>query len=82
MVRDGLITDSYYANVALSNNGTWYTPEYPLLRGTMRTKLLSKGKLTVKNIATTELHTYDKVRLFNAMIPFGKIEFGRDMILE
>jgi len=82
MVKDGLITDSYYANVALRKHSKWYTPKKPLLEGTMRAKLLAKGKIEVRDIYAKKLHTYERVRLFNAMIPFGKIEFETSSISE
>ena len=76
MTKNGVLTDSYYANIALSKNGTWYTPTDPLLKGTMRSYLLSKGLIKPKKINIENVLEYESIRLFNAMISFGSIEFS------
>jgi len=74
MIRSGLLTDTYYANVALSKDDLWYTPALPLLEGTARARLLDEKRLITQDIALTDLDNYRAIRLFNAMIPFGEIE--------
>jgi len=74
MIRSGLLTDTYYANVALSKDDLWYTPALPLLEGTARARLLDEKRLIPQDIALTDLDNYRAIRLFNAMIPFGEIE--------
>lgn len=73
IVQKGLITDTYYANVALLHNSVWYTPESPLLRGTARARLLEKGRIQTRSIHIEEISDYDKLCIFNAMIPFQSI---------
>lgn len=80
MIKDGLLTDTYYGNIALKKNGTWYTPRQPMLAGTMRARLLSKNRLKTKNIAVDQLVHYESLAVFNAMIPMGKIEVKIDQI--
>lgn len=74
IVKNGLLTDSYYCNIALSRNDQWFTPSSPLLNGTMRDYLLDSGKVIPADIPVGELSSYSSVRLFNAMIDFGSIE--------
>ena len=70
--KNGFITDTTIANIAFYDNyyKQWFTPETPLLKGTMREKLLKDGLLKTKNIESTEISTYKKVALMNAMIGF------------
>lgn len=75
IVRDGLLTDTSIANIALWNGSQWETPEVPLLEGTMRASLLGKGLIVPAVIRPQDLSRYSRVRLFNAMISFGEIEF-------
>jgi len=64
---NGCITDSYYANVAFRKGDHWYTPDSPLLKGTMRASLLDQGILKETRITTGDLESYDEVRLINAL---------------
>ena len=75
IVRNGLLTDTTIANIALFDGVNWYTPAYPLLRGTRRQNLLEHGLIRERQILVDDVSRYKKIRLFNAMIPFGKIEF-------
>jgi len=68
--KDGLLTDTTIANIAFFKNGKWYTPQKPLLEGTMREKFLDKGVLHLKDITKDELPDYSHVALINAMIGF------------
>lgn len=73
MTRNGFITDTYYANVALRKDGKWYTPKRPLLKGTRRAQLLEKQKIYEAEIHKDQMKDYDAISIFNAMIPFRKI---------
>lgn len=77
IVKNGYITDTTIANIALLHTETniWHTPETPLLRGTKREALISTGKITLKKITPEDLEQeqYTKIALFNAMIDFGEI---------
>jgi len=68
MVKNGLITDSSYANVAFFDGTRWFTPQLPLLAGTRRALLLAQNIISPTNISPKELCNYQKIRLFNAMI--------------
>lgn len=74
IVKDGLLTDSWFANLALFNAGTWYTPKAPLLRGTKREKLLREKVLTAVDIPVESVQDFSRACLINAMIDLGEIE--------
>ena len=74
IIKNGLLTDTSIANIALWDGRHWYTPTHPLLKGTRRAELLDNGVLIEKNIATEEIKQYQKICLFNAMLHFGEIE--------
>jgi len=69
--KDGYLSDTTIANIAFYDGLRWFTPEKPLLEGTMRAKLIDEGWLQVKQIRKEELHTYSQVALMNAMIGFS-----------
>ena len=68
MIRDGLLTDSYYANIALLKDQCWYTPARPLLRGTYRSYLLANEKLVERDIPVDEIMNFEKLKIYNAMV--------------
>lgn len=80
IIRDGFLTDTSIANIALWNGEQWETPEKPLLEGTMRASLLGKGLIVPAAIRPHDLSRYSRVRLFNAMIGFGEIDFSVEEI--
>lgn len=73
IVRNGLLTDTSYTNIALFDGQHWYTPARPLLAGTMREKLLDDGIIRTRDINTSDICQYSKVALFNAMTDLGDI---------
>lgn len=83
IIKNGFITDSSFANVVLWDGSGWFTPDTPLLPGTMRASLLSDGILKEQSILRVDLEKFEKVRLINAMndlndgpdIPMGAVIF-------
>ena len=73
IIKNGLITDTSIANIALYD-GEWKTPKTPLLKGTTRARLLNDGKIIESNINVSELKNFTKVALLNAMIDFDIIQ--------
>ena len=71
IVQHGYLTDTSYANVALYDGSRWYTPAWPLLRGTRREFLLEKGVLRPSVIRLRDLQQFECLRLVNAMLPWG-----------
>lgn len=68
--KDGYLTDTTISNIAFFDGEQWFTPEKPLLEGTMRAKLIDEGFLKTKQIKKEELSNYSQVGLMNAMIGF------------
>ena len=78
---DGMITDSSYSNLAFWNGTNWLTPEKPLLHGVRRAQLLEEGRIIPAAIATTDLLSFQKVSLFNAMLDLGEVTLPTSSIL-
>jgi len=74
IIRQGLITDSYYANLAFYDGDKWYTPTLPLLKGTKREQYLQDNILVEKDILPVDIYQYKKVSLINAMLNLSEVE--------
>lgn len=74
IVKDGLISDTSIANIAIYLNNTWITPKKPLLMGTTRARLLKEGEIISKDISVEMLKKAEKIALMNAMIDFDILE--------
>lgn len=70
IVKNGLVCDASFANIALFNGQVWATPIKPLLNGTCRDRLVKQGVLIEQNIEANELWQYQKIVLINAMLGF------------
>lgn len=68
--QNGLLTDTTISNIALYDGKIWWTPQTPLLEGTMRAKLLSNRFVHTKNIKKEDLYQYSHLALMNAMLGF------------
>ena len=68
--KDGYLTDTTISNIALYDGKRWFTPDTPLLEGTMRAKLIDEGFLHTKSIIKEELNIYTHFALINAMLGF------------
>lgn len=67
VVKNGCITDSFYANVVFGDGDRWITPDTPLLPGTMRASLLRKGSIGINRITPEDLAGFQALKLINAM---------------
>lgn len=67
IVKNGWITDSYFANVVLWDGSSWVTPKEPLLKGCMRASLIATGAIIEKDIQLDELSEYLTIRLINTL---------------
>lgn len=74
IVKQGLLTDTSIANIALYDGSNWYTPKHPLLKGTKRAQLLAQGIVQEKELGPEDLSSFSIIRLFNAMIDWGEQE--------
>lgn len=68
--KNGLLTDTSIANIAFYQDNQWFTPASPLLKGTMRQRLLDENYLKTTDISIHDLKNYSQVALMNAMIGF------------
>jgi len=74
-VKNGLLTDTSYCNIALYDGDNWYTPLIPLLYGVNREQLINDKKLIEKKIKPNELVNFQQICLFNAMLEFSELMF-------
>lgn len=74
IVKNGLITDTSIANIAMYDGTAWITPKTPLLEGTTRARLLNNCELIEKDISVQMLQNAKKFALMNAMIDFDVLE--------
>ncbi|HMQ00423.1 MAG TPA: aminotransferase class IV [Cyclobacteriaceae bacterium] len=76
IVKNGLITDASYANLAFRKADRWYPPIKPLLKGTMRKKLVDEHIITPIDISYTDLHLFETCKLINALLEFNGPEIA------
>ena len=72
IIKDGFVTDSYWSNLIFRRDGRWYTPDTPLLRGTMRQYLLDEKQIESRTIHQYDLRSYNAVMTINALNPFDE----------
>jgi len=81
IVKNGLFTDTSYANLAFFDGNHWFTPDQPLLKGTRRALLILQKKIHLTQIRPAHLRFFKKARLFNAMIRWeDKVDVSVDKI--
>lgn len=68
IIKQGMVTDSFYCNVAFFNGNKWFTPDSFLLPGTQRAFLLDSGMIEEAVIRESDIVKYSHVKLFNAMV--------------
>lgn len=78
LIKNGMVTDTSYCNIAFLLENQWFTPALPLLQGTKRAKLIEEKVIIERNIYKEELKLFSKACLFNAMIDFGEIFIEAD----
>ena len=73
ILKSGLVTDSFAANMLFFDGERWFTPTTPLLKGTKRQLLLDQGIIFEKEIREEDIRSFQKVGLINAMIDFEEM---------
>ncbi|MFN8353795.1 MAG: aminotransferase class IV [Spirosomataceae bacterium] len=68
IVKNGLVTDTSYTNLALYDGSHWVTPSKPLLQGTRRQQLLDAHFLQEADIRPADLADFQQIKLINAMM--------------
>ena len=67
IVRNGLITDSFMANLVFREVQSWITPDSPLLSGCQRACLLEEGQIKEATITVNDLKRFEGFKLINAL---------------
>jgi len=73
MVKNGLLTDTSFCNIAVYDDQNWFTPRLPILYGVQREQLIAENKIIEKDILLADINDYSTMCLFNAMNEFGSI---------
>lgn len=73
-VKNGIVSDTTIANIAIFYDDVWITSKDCLLEGTTRARLIKEGFLKVENISLQMLRNAKKLALMNAMIGFDEIK--------
>lgn len=68
IIKNNLVTDTSFTNVALFDGKKWFTPALPLLEGVQRDFLINEKIIFPEEIRLNDLHYFKKIKLFNAMI--------------
>jgi len=72
VTKNGFLTDTTIANIALLNEGNyWHTPKNALLNGTVRQRYIDLNRLIEKMIHFHDLKNYSKIATLNAMVDFN-----------
>jgi len=80
IVKNGLITDSFYANVIFKKEKNWVTPKSYLLKGTMRESLLDKELVKEELITLDNYREYESCKLINSMLGMDGPEISLESI--
>ncbi len=74
IIKNGLITDTSIANIALWYDNHWITPKTPLLYGTTRDRYIQDGTIKEYDITIDMLKQSKEIALLNAMVDFYIID--------
>ncbi|MCU0849142.1 MAG: aminotransferase class IV [Spirochaetes bacterium] len=80
IVKNGVVTDTSFSNIAFYDGVSWFTPARPLLPGTRREELLLSGAVIEANIAPGDLPHFRRACIINAMIGLGELFVEMDCI--
>jgi 4-amino-4-deoxychorismate lyase len=68
IIKKDLVSDTSFSNIAFHDGHRWVTPSEPLLKGTKRELLLTKGIIEQECISVNDLHRFSRASLINAML--------------
>lgn len=74
IIKNGFVTDTTIANIAIFDGSNWISPKSPLLYGTTRARLIEEKIIFEKDITFDMLKKAKKIALMNAMIDFDILE--------
>jgi len=74
IIKNGFVSDTSIANIAIFDGDIWITPKKPLLNGSTRDRMLNEQLMIEKDITVEMLQNSKKLALMNAMIDFDEIK--------
>lgn len=74
IIKNGLVTDSFYANPAFWDGQSWVVPKSCLLNGVRRQHLLRSGRVREVKIGVRDIPSFQKICLINALMDLGESE--------
>jgi len=77
IIKDGYLSDTSKANIALFIDNRWLTPAKPLLLGTTRARFLDKGLLKEADLTILDLKRAKRLAIMNAMVGFISLDIGK-----
>jgi 4-amino-4-deoxychorismate lyase len=80
IVKNGMITDTFYANVLFKKGEDWFTPTFYLLNGTMRKSLIDQQIIKETLITPENYHHYKSCKLINSMLGMDGPEISIESI--
>ncbi|WKN32660.1 aminotransferase class IV [Porifericola rhodea] len=72
IIKKGIVTDSYFANILFSDGKHWFTSDQPLLKGVQRQFLLDTARVKAIPIQEDDLSRYQFFTFVNALNPLAE----------
>ena len=70
IIKQNNVTDSSISNIVFRAGNDWLTPFHPLLKGTMRQKLIDENKIRPEKILESDIRSFTSFKLINSMMEF------------
>jgi 4-amino-4-deoxychorismate lyase len=67
IIKNEMVSDCFFYNVAFGDGDTWYTPHTHLLAGTQKAFLLDSGVISEASISEKDISRFPYIKLFNAL---------------
>lgn len=82
ILKNNQVTDTSFANIVFKKNDKWFTPDTPLLPGTMRQFLLDRKVISVTSIRKEDIRKYTFFKLVNSMLEWvgPEVEISKIML--
>ncbi|WP_373777886.1 aminotransferase class IV family protein [Glaesserella sp.] len=72
IINNGFVSDCTIGNLLFLKQGTWYSSDKYLLKGTQLSKLIQQNKVILTEIRAENLLDYEQVMMINALNPFDE----------
>lgn len=70
IIKNGVVSDTSFANIIFFDGQRWVTPKIPLLEGTCRARLIANNTIISQEITLNDLKLFSKFMIINAMLDF------------